>query len=107
MSLGISEDQDVLATARSDISLLCNASGHPELEYSWERASIPFDSIMDDEQDRISGLLSSTLTIANVGVADAMDYICSVSLYGEIIGNRTISLEVQGELVDCHSFRLL
>ena len=91
------EAQDVLAIAESNVSLSCNASGHPDLEYSWERVPIPFNFTMEDDQDRVSGWLNHTLSIAGVGTADAMNYTCYVSPLGELVGVSTVSLEVQGD----------
>ena len=81
----------MLVTTGSNVCLFCNASGHPDLEYSW---AIPFDI----DQDRVSGLQSHALTIENVGIADSMNYTCNVSLFGQLIGVSTVSLEIQGEL---------
>ena len=96
--VGISEVQDAQAIAGRNISFLCDASGHPHLEYSWERDPTPFNFTGEGNPAHFDGLQSNTLTIINVVEADAMNYTCSVSLYGELIGAITASLEILGDL---------
>ncbi len=82
----------MLGTTGDNITLFCNASGHPDLEYVWEVPSI--------NNGRVSGIQTDTLSVATVGLADAMDYICNVSLSGKKIGECRVSLELQGKCMN-------
>lgn len=86
----------------NNITLFCNASTpHQNLSYAWERMlgdfSLPF---IDDQTmllSRLSGELTSTLTIRNVASHDAMKLRCNVSVFGELVGFTTGNLTTRGK----------
>ena len=84
----------MIATTGSNGSLYCsNASGSSELEYSWERTTNP----TIDTLSHVSGISMDTLTLLNVGVADATDYICRVSLFNKTLITNRVTLQTRGE----------
>ena len=87
--------EDVEVTIGNNATLTCNATGHPDLAYSWERI---VGGVFDDQDSQFMGENSSMLVLTNVGVADAMEYGCSVSLFGAILGTAAGHLTTRGEV---------
>ena len=103
---------DVLATTGTDATLFCNTSGSADLQYSWTRSfengSMLFPDFLEEQDERVRGANTSTLTILNVGTVDAMDYKCCVSFDGELLGVITGELTTQSEsstLISTYSTR--
>lgn len=94
--------EDVLVTLGRTVSLFCNVSGHPNLEYDWTRVIegvVPQVPFLEPLASRVSGENTRTLQITNVGSRDAQTYRCRVSLLGELIASGDGNLTTQGKPV--------
>jgi hypothetical protein len=92
--------KDVEATRGTDAVFFCNATGHPDLTYTWGRVprGINFsdDTFLPGMIDRVIEAETPMLTIENVGRADEMRYDCNVSLFNDLIGSAFGNLATLG-----------
>ena len=96
----IDDIPDQTVTRGLNVTFNCNAEGSPAISYHWNRTKL--GSLVENDFDdlfhsRVSGEISPTLTIINVGVDDEGEYTCFVSVNGTLVGTRTASLTTRGE----------
>ena len=98
--LAIRGVEDVLATTGTNATLMCHASGHPDLQYSWGRVdsndSFLTPGFAEATRSRVQGECTANLTFLNVELDDAMLYGCNVSLFEGLVGTSVGNFTTRG-----------
>ena len=83
----------------TNVSLICDTTVYQTSahSYSWGRS----DNVFDNPVDRFTGQNTAVLNIADVGVNDAMTYVCNGTFKGKrLSANGTLSVVGEWRKVD-------